>query len=124
MAEKENKYIPYEELRQDMKATVRSAIRVNNLVKELTKEIGVEKEKLGKHKSAVLDFLEQHSDWGITGIKVEPDNLLYMQDSVSAPSFKQVLEYLRKDLPAPVVGKLEKAYKKLTVSNGNILMIK
>jgi hypothetical protein len=124
MVEKENKYLPYEELRQDMKATVRSAIRVNNLVKELTKEVGVEKEKLGKHKSEILDFLEQHSDWGITGIKVEPDSLLYMQDSVSAPSFKQVLEYLRKDLPAPVIGKLEKAYKKLTVSNGNILMIK
>ena len=110
----ENKeYKKVENLPKKVAGDVNVAYELGFDIKQKEKEVKVMKEELNPVKERIKDYLV---DNGYQGIEHQ-ECKLYLQEGGAVPSFKQVLEEAKDELPKTVVAKLEAKYAELLKEN-------
>lgn len=111
-------YIEKKDLATKVRTLVREFVGIQKAIKEAQKEIRAKREAQEPYKKVLIEFLKKFK---IQGILLETE-LVYLQESTKAPSFKQVLDAV--EIPKTLRAKLEKAYEELTKPNGTCLKLK
>jgi len=114
-------YVNIKDTPDPVKTASRSAVRISKVIKELTKEIDVEKEKLSGHTDVVKEYLVRLE---ADGVDLNGDNLIFLQEMTKTPSYKMVVAEIENELPKEIVEKLNATYLKMCVSNGKRVVVK
>ena len=109
----EKRYQRAEGLPEKLGEELKECLKLNEEVKKLEFKVKGKKGEQAPLKENLKGYLLEEGYQGIENGK----HKVYLREGGNAPSFNQVLEAVRNELPKPVVEKLEARYAKLSADN-------